>query len=70
MGFRNIQCQVCISYFLLLNVIVFTNSDIFPIVSVIEGQIRGVEQLSRDGKTYYAFLGVPYASVPLRFEVL
>ncbi len=68
MGFRNIRWQVYISYFLLLQVVVFTNTDDFPVVTVTEGQLRGVEQLSRDGRTYFAFLGVPYA-VPSRFEV-
>ena len=43
-----------------------------PIVNTSSGKIRGTAAVSREGKTYYQFLGIPYAKPPvgpLRFEV-
>lgn len=43
------------------------------LVSVKEGQIRGKTLISRDGRSYFTFHGVPYAKPPiktLRFMVL
>lgn len=33
------------------------------------GELQGKYLKSRDGKTYSAFLGIPYAEPPKRFEV-
>lgn len=55
-----------LSFFLLQVVISLGNS---PVVTVTEGQLQGVEQFSREGNPFYAFLGIPYASVSSRFEV-
>lgn len=43
-----------------------------PIVDTQYGQVKGVRSESRQGRTFYEFLGIPYAQAPigeLRFEV-
>jgi len=43
-----------------------------PVIDTKLGQIRGLTSLSRGGREFYEFLGVPYAQPPvgqLRFEV-
>ena len=43
-----------------------------PIVDTRYGKLEGVTSTSRDGRTFYEYLGIPYAKPPvgsLRFEV-
>lgn len=43
-----------------------------PIVSVHQGQLKGKHYVSRSGRNYFAFQGIPYAKPPvgnLRFKV-
>ena len=43
-----------------------------PVVTTNYGQVKGVISISREGKQYYEYLGIPYAKPPtgnLRFEV-
>ena len=40
-----------------------------PIVTIRQGQLQGKTLVSRKGKTYSAFLGIPYAKQPERFQV-
>lgn len=42
------------------------------LVTVNEGQLRGIEEEAVDGKPFYSFRGIPFAKPPvheLRFEV-
>jgi len=55
----------------------FSNSiiglNVPPIVSISSGQLLGKTSLSRDGRLFNSFLGIPYALPPiqtLRFEVI
>ena len=48
------------------------DTDVDPVVTVLQGKMRGTKMTSRNGKTFYAFLGIPYATPPvgpLRFKV-
>lgn len=43
-----------------------------PIVTVIQGNLRGTIEINQEGGTYCAFYGIPYARPPvgeLRFKV-
>ena len=43
-----------------------------PIVNISTGSIQSIVSRSREGRKYFEFLGIPYASPPigaLRFEV-
>jgi hypothetical protein len=43
-----------------------------PTVSTKYGKLKGIKSVSRGGKEYFEFLGIPYAKPPtknLRFEV-
>jgi Carboxylesterase type B len=43
-----------------------------PVVTVLQGKMRGIKMTSRNGRSFYAFLGIPYATPPvgpLRFKV-
>jgi hypothetical protein len=43
-----------------------------PIVEISSGKLQGVVAVSRDGRQFYEYLGIPYAKPPiagLRFEV-
>jgi len=43
-----------------------------PVVTVLQGKMRGTKMTSRNGRSFYAFLGIPYATPPvgpLRFQV-
>lgn len=43
-----------------------------PSVTIHQGQLRGKHYLSRSGRDYFAFQGIPYAKPPvgdLRFKV-
>lgn len=45
---------------------------LMPIVKTSNGLVRGSIAISRDGKIFHQFLGIPYATPPLgdlRFEV-
>lgn len=39
------------------------------LIEIPQGLLKGKEHLSRDGKTFYGFMGIPYAQKPERFEV-
>lgn len=42
------------------------------VVRISNGDVQGIVQSSRDGKTYFSFRGIPYGQAPtgnLRFEV-
>jgi hypothetical protein len=42
-----------------------------PVVTVIQGKMQGTKMTSRNGRSFYAFLGIPYATPPvgpLRFK--
>lgn len=44
-----------------------------PIVKIEQGQLRGVAEKNLNGKSYFAFRGIPYAKPPLgnlRFKVI
>jgi hypothetical protein len=46
--------------------------NVDPIVTTHQGNMRGITMTSRSGRTFYAFLGIPYAAPPvgaLRFKV-
>jgi hypothetical protein len=43
--------------------------DVDPIAVTGQGQLLGTFGESREGKDYLQFLGVPYARVPLTFQV-
>jgi hypothetical protein len=48
-------------------------SQLSPIVETVNGKIQGGVSVSRNGKEFYAFRGIPYAKPPvgdLRFEVI
>lgn len=48
------------------------DETIDPIVTTCQGNMRGTTMTSRNGRTFYAFLGIPYAAPPvgaLRFKV-
>jgi hypothetical protein len=48
------------------------DETIDPIVTTRQGNMRGITMTSRNGRTFYAFLGIPYAAPPvgaLRFKV-
>jgi hypothetical protein len=48
------------------------DESIDPVVTTRQGNMRGVTMTSRNGRTFYAFLGIPYAAPPvgaLRFKV-
>jgi len=50
----------------------FSYQKEYLIISTTDGKVKGYTDLSRDGRQYYAFLGIPYAAPPvmeLRFEV-
>jgi len=50
----------------------FLSNDYSPIVKTKEGDLIGIVENSRLGKSYYEFPGIPYALPPedeLRFEV-
>jgi len=38
-------------------------------VEISQGKLSGLTLKSREAKEYFAFRGIPYASVPKRFEV-
>lgn len=43
-----------------------------PLINVHEGQLKGKQFLSRSGRNFFAFQGIPYAKPPvghLRFKV-
>jgi hypothetical protein len=43
-----------------------------PVVTTLQGKMQGTKMTSRNGRTFYAFLGIPYATPPvgpLRFKV-
>jgi len=43
-----------------------------PTVETKYGELKGIKSISRGGREYYEFLGIPYATKPtghLRFEV-
>lgn len=43
-----------------------------PIIEIKEGKLKGKQLITRDGKVYFVFLGIPYAEPPqgkLRFKV-
>lgn len=43
-----------------------------PIVHVADGEVEGVVELSRGGREFYAYKGIPFAKPPvgdLRFQV-
>lgn len=43
-----------------------------PLINVHEGQLKGKQYLSRNGRNFFAFQGIPYAKPPvgqLRFKV-
>jgi len=42
-----------------------------PVVTVLQGKMRGTKMTSRNGRSFYVFLGIPYATPPvgpLRFK--
>ena len=41
-----------------------------PMVRTKSGPVAGEVLISRGGKRYHAFLGIPYAEPPERFQVL
>lgn len=44
-----------------------------PLVNIHQGQLKGKHFLSRSGRNFFAFQGIPYAKPPvgnLRFKVL
>lgn len=40
------------------------------LVEIPQGLLQGKELRSREGKTFYGFMGVPFAQKPERFEVV
>jgi hypothetical protein len=47
----------------------YANGKAGPFVEIPTGKIQGTILKSRDGRKYSAFMGVPYAKKPERFEV-
>ena len=50
----------------------FEQSDEDIIVNTVYGKLKGFSDISREGRKFYGFQGIPYASPPigdLRFEV-
>jgi hypothetical protein len=48
------------------------DEEIDPVVTISQGDMRGIKMRSRSGRSFYAFLGIPYATPPvgaLRFKV-
>jgi acetylcholinesterase len=48
------------------------DEEIDPVVTTSQGDMRGIKMRSRNGRNFYAFLGIPYATPPvgaLRFKV-
>ncbi|ODN05451.1 Esterase E4 [Orchesella cincta] len=66
MDCRNGHLKYYITFVLLFQFVASIENPI--IVSVEEGQLQGTKYSTRDGKSYFAFLGVPYATVNQRFE--
>lgn len=58
-----------ISLVLLLHFFVATEASDSPLVKIAQGEVEGVHLKSRDGKTYSAFMGIPYANKQEKFEV-
>lgn len=46
----------------------FSNDSDGPIVEIDSGKVQGGVYTSRNGRTYFGFLGIPYAA-ELRFQV-
>ncbi|XP_021957941.1 esterase 6 [Folsomia candida] len=58
-----------ISLVLLLHFFVATEASDSPLVKIAQGEVEGVHLKSRDGKTYSAFMGIPYANKQEKFEL-
>lgn len=58
--------------FLFSSLLVFTaTANDHPIVETCSGKVRGFKSISRSGRNYFAFTGIPYAKAPvgeLRFQ--
>ena len=47
----------------------YTNPNGTAIIATDTGLLRGLDPISRGGLQYFAFLGIPYAEPPVRFQV-
>src|ERR1051325_12114764 len=59
---------IAIAIFLHFDLIHGASSN--PKVKITQGELKGVYMRSRGGREYSAFMGIPYAKKPERFEVL
>ena len=55
--------------FSILNPLTVVATDEPNIVEIKQGKLRGLQDTSRNGQTFYAFLGIPFVDKPDRFEV-
>lgn len=55
-----------IPWFLCISIV---SSQDRPQVHILDGVLEGIYLKSRDGRLYSAFMGIPYANPPERFEV-
>jgi hypothetical protein len=46
------------------------SEDESPHVTLEQGELKGTFMKSRDGRTFSAFMGIPYADKPEKFEVM
>ncbi|KAL5242170.1 hypothetical protein ACI65C_009580 [Semiaphis heraclei] len=66
-GSLNMHCIVLVVFTLLFEYVFCTG----PVINVHEGQLKGKQFLSRNGRNFFAFQGIPYAKPPvgpLRFK--
>lgn len=55
---------------LLSSLVLYVKGDDHPVVTLPLGSVKGVNLISRNGKSYSAFMGLPYAKKPEKFEVM
>lgn len=69
-GFLRLVTYTCLIFHLTTGLYSIKEDD--PVVEVGQGLIQGTIRSTPKGKSYYAFLGIPYAKPPigeLRFQV-
>lgn len=52
-------------YFLLVYLVCLFNINAEPLIRISQGILDGTVQLSKNGRRYAAFLGIPYAKPPV-----
>jgi hypothetical protein len=70
MGIVNfLRIVLTIGFLFDCGVITAHGADESLIVQIPQGKLLGRASLSRNGREFYEFLGIPYAKPPVRFEV-